>query len=183
MSTTETTPTTPAAQAIPATNDDSFEIDPITSRGFGSLSVATILSDPAHRHPERPAIIMGDTVTTYGELWAQAMAYAGALRARGIGRGDRVAMIVPNVTDFPRVYYAILSLGAIAVPVHLLLKADEIEYVLRDSQSTAAQGIPGAEAVAISRNVKTRLGKASGRMGCACVPFDPQNDIRNSHRV
>jgi long-chain acyl-CoA synthetase len=109
--------------------------DPITSRGFGSLSVATILADPAHRFPDRPAVIVGDTTTTYGELWAQAMAYAGALRARGIGRGDRVAMIVPNVADFPRVYYAILALGAIAVPIHLLLKGEEIEYVLRDSGS------------------------------------------------
>jgi long-chain acyl-CoA synthetase len=113
--------------------NDSPAIDPITSRGFGTLSVATILADPAHRYPDRPAVIVGDTVTTYGELWAQAMAYAGALRARGIGRGDRVAMIVPNVADFPRVYYAILSLGAIAVPIHLLLKGEEIDYVLRDS--------------------------------------------------
>jgi long-chain acyl-CoA synthetase len=142
-------------------NDDSsadqFAIDPITSRGFGSLSVATILADPAHRYPDRPAIIMGETRTTYGELWAGAMAYAGALRARGIGRGDRVAMLVPNVTDFPRVYYAILSLGAIAVPIHLLLKGEEIEYVLTDSGSKLvviaaamlAEGAKGAAAAGV----------------------------------
>jgi long-chain acyl-CoA synthetase len=40
---------------------------------------------------------------------------------------------VPNVPDFPRAYYAILALGAVVVPVHALLKAGEIEYVLRDS--------------------------------------------------
>jgi long-chain acyl-CoA synthetase len=78
---------------------------------------------------------MGDTVTTHSQLWARAMAYAGALRARGVGRGDRVAMLVPNVTDFPRVYYAILALGAIAVPIHSLLKAEEIDYILRDSEA------------------------------------------------
>jgi len=110
-------------------------IDPVTSRGFGSLSVAAILAEPARRFPDRPAVIMGDTVTTYSQLWAQAMAYAGALRARGVGRGDRVAMLVPNVTDFPRVYYAILALGAIAVPIHSLLKAEEIDYILRDSEA------------------------------------------------
>ena len=42
-------------------------------------------------------------------------------------------MLVPNVPDFARVYYAALALGAVVVPVHLLFKADEIEFVLRDS--------------------------------------------------
>ncbi len=43
-------------------------------------------------------------------------------------------MMVPNVPDFMRVYYAVLSLGAVVVPVHLLLKAEEIAYVLRDAE-------------------------------------------------
>jgi long-chain acyl-CoA synthetase len=103
----------------------------LTSPGFGSLSVAAILSDTAHRFPERTALIIGDTKVKYGELWQQTLAYAGALRARGIGRGDRVALLIPNVPDFARAYYAVLSLGAVVVPVHLLLKAEEIEYVLR----------------------------------------------------
>ena len=79
---------------------------------------------------------MGDQVVRYGELWDQTRAYAGALRARGIGPGDRVAMIVPNVPDFARVYYGVLALGAVVVPVHLLFKAEEIEFVLRDSGAT-----------------------------------------------
>ncbi|WP_454112625.1 AMP-binding protein [Microbacterium aurum] len=49
-------------------------------------------------------------------MWAQTRAYAGALRSRGIGSGDRVAMMVPNVPDFARVYYGALALGAIVVP-------------------------------------------------------------------
>jgi long-chain acyl-CoA synthetase len=136
------------------------DIDPITSRGFGSLSVATILAEPAHRTPDAPAIIMGGTTTTYGELWAGAMAYAGALRARGIGRGDRVAMIIPNVTDFPRVYYAILSLGAIAVPIHLLLKGEEIDYVLQDS---------GAKLVVIAAPMLAEGGKGAAMAGVPAV--------------
>jgi long-chain acyl-CoA synthetase len=72
---------------------------------------------------------------TYGELWADTKRYAGALRERGIGRGDRVAMLVPNVPDFPRIYYAIEAIGAVAVPIHLLFKRDEIVHVLRDSGS------------------------------------------------
>jgi long-chain acyl-CoA synthetase len=101
--------------------------------GYGSMSVAAILAETAHSRPDRTAFLMGDQVVRYGELWEQTRAYAGALRARGIGPGDRVAMIVPNVPDFARVYYGVLALGAVVVPVHLLFKAEEIGFVLRDS--------------------------------------------------
>ncbi|NII95008.1 long-chain-fatty-acid--CoA ligase [Microbacterium halimionae] len=105
----------------------------IDGPGFTTMSVASILSESAVRHAERPAVHFMGTSTTYRELWDQTRSYAGALRARGIGHGDRVAMLVPNVPDFARVYFATLSLGAIVVPVHLLFKADEIAFILRDS--------------------------------------------------
>lgn len=101
--------------------------------GFATISVAAILAESARRTPDSIALIAGEDETSYGELWRQTRAYAGALRARGIGPGDAVAVLIPNVPDFARVYYAILSLGAIVVPVHALLKAREIEYVLQDS--------------------------------------------------
>ncbi|UYK39398.1 AMP-binding protein [Microbacterium terricola] len=105
----------------------------VDGAGFATLSVAGILSEAATRHPDRAALHFMGGATSYRDLWDQTRAYAGALRDRGIGRGDRVAMLVPNVPDFARVYYAALSLGAVVVPVHLLFKADEIAYVLDDS--------------------------------------------------
>jgi long-chain acyl-CoA synthetase len=79
------------------------------------------------------AVIFADQSITYRELWDQTRAYAGALRDQGIGPGDRVALLLPNVPDFPRVYYAVLALGGVVVPIHALLKGPEIEFVLRDS--------------------------------------------------
>ncbi|MEP7762411.1 long-chain fatty acid--CoA ligase [Sanguibacter sp. 25GB23B1] len=118
----------------PAQTQDLEQTDEaITGPGRGSLSVAAILAETAHRMPERTAVVCFGRSITYGDLWAQTLAYAGALRELGIGRGDRVAMLVPNVPDFPRVYYAALSLGAVVVPIHLLFKTEEIEFVLRDS--------------------------------------------------
>ncbi len=105
----------------------------MTNTGYATMSVASILAETARRTPGNLALIFGEQKITYGELWDQALSYAGALRARGIGPGDAVALLVPNVPDFPRAYYAILSLGAVVVPVHALLKGDEIAYVLRDS--------------------------------------------------
>lgn len=108
----------------------------ISADGFATISVAAILAESARRTPDSIALVVDEDETTYGELWRQTRAYAGALRARGIGPGDAVAVLIPNVPDFARVYYAVLSLGAVVVPVHALLKAREIEYVLQDSGAT-----------------------------------------------
>ncbi|MDQ4500888.1 long-chain fatty acid--CoA ligase [Sinomonas sp. ASV322] len=109
--------------------------DTISPRRFGTISVAAILAESAARMPQATALVVGDEQTTYGELWDQTRAYAGALRARGVGPGDTVAILIPNVADFARVYYAVLALGGIVLPVHALLRAREIEYMLRDSAS------------------------------------------------
>ena len=116
------------------TDDTRHRHDPaLDGPGRGTLSIASILAETARRQPERTALHFMDQEISYGRLWARTREYAGALAARGIGPGSRVAMIVPNVPDFPRVYYATLALGAVVVPVHLLFKADEIEFVLRDA--------------------------------------------------
>lgn len=104
-----------------------------TDAGFGTISVAAILAESAACTPDATALVVGAEETTYDALWEQTRAYAGALRARGIGPGDPVAVLIPNVADFARAYYSILALGGIVVPVHALLKAREIEYVLQDS--------------------------------------------------
>ena len=127
-------PTQPGGVAVTATGPDAVDAA-LTGPGFGSLSVAAILADTAHRRPANPAISWAGGTVTYGELWNETRAYAGALRARGIGRGDRVAVLIPNVPDFARVYYAVLSLGAVVVPIHLLFKSEEIGFVLRDSDA------------------------------------------------
>ncbi|RRR95809.1 AMP-binding protein [Glycomyces terrestris] len=103
--------------------------------GQGTLSIAAILAETARRRPDAPALHFAGATVTYRDLWDQTRAYAGALAARGIGPGSRVAMIVPNVPDFPRVYYAALALGAVTVPIHLLFKADEIAFVLQDAEA------------------------------------------------
>jgi long-chain acyl-CoA synthetase len=98
-----------------------------------TLSLASILAEAARRRPDKVAVVDGDVRVTYAELWRQARAYAAGLRELGIRPGDTVALLAPNVLDFPRAYYGALAAGAVVVPVHLLLTADEATYVLRDS--------------------------------------------------
>ena len=99
-----------------------------------SLSLAMLLRESARKYRNRVAAVLGDERVTYAELWDQTLRIAALLREQfGIQTGDTVALLMPNVLDFPRAYYAILALGAVVVPVHALLTAEEIEYVLRDS--------------------------------------------------
>lgn len=105
----------------------------LSSSSNVTMSVAAIPAVGAARHGDLKAITVNGQSTSYRQLWDETRAYAGALRARGVGEGDRVAVLIPNVTDFARVYYAVLSLGAVAVPIHALLKRREIAYMLEDS--------------------------------------------------
>src|SRR3978361_631309 len=112
--------------------------DVLDGPGNATLSVAAILAESAHRYPAKTTGSSEgqsgpQSRATYRELWDDARRVAGVLRSRGVQRGDRVAMLVPNVPDFPRIYYAILAIGAVAVPIHLLFKKDEIAHVLQDS--------------------------------------------------
>jgi len=147
--------------------------------GHATASVAAILSEAAARYPDDVAVVVGPQRTTYRELWQQSLAYAGALRARGVGEGDRVAMLVPNVADFARVYYATLALGAVVVPVHALLKRHEIEYVLGDSGASLLvcaapllpEGAAGAQLAGV--DVVTVLAPPATDAGTAVAPAAP----------
>ena len=118
-----------------------------------TMSIASILAESAVRHADRTAVVLGDLRLTYAQLWAHSRQYAAVLRERGIGPGDKVALLLPNTPHFPLAYFAVLALGGVAVPVHALLKAEEIEYVLSDSGAKAlvcaapllGEGAKGAE--------------------------------------
>ncbi|WP_416981249.1 long-chain-fatty-acid--CoA ligase [Streptomyces sp. T028] len=122
-----------------------------------SLSVAAILAESAARRPDHPAVVFGAEEVTYGQLWLNARKYASALAGLGVGPGDRVALLLGNTPEFPMAYFGVLALGAVVVPVHALLKASEVDYVLRDSGATAlvcagsllSEGEPGAEAAGV----------------------------------
>ncbi|HEV3233625.1 MAG TPA: long-chain fatty acid--CoA ligase [Candidatus Dormibacteraeota bacterium] len=120
-----------------------------------SLNLAVILEDSARKHPDKVVMILDDFKMTYAELDAASNQVANALVDAGLKQGDRVGMMLPNVPQFPVVYFGILKAGMIAVPMNVLLKAPEVEYYLSDSESSAfvyfdmfaAEAIKGADAV------------------------------------
>ena len=101
-------------------------------------NLANILTESARRHPDRPAIRLDDILITYAELDDLTARAAGWLRARGVEPGDRVAIALPNVVQFPVMYYGVLRVGATVVPMNPLLKSREIEHHVSDSGAKLA---------------------------------------------
>ena len=87
---------------------------------------------------ERPAVVDGVTgaETSYAQLRVQVVRFAGALAARGVGPGDVVALLCPNVPAFATVFHGILRAGATATTVNSLYTPEEIEFQLRDANAT-----------------------------------------------
>jgi long-chain acyl-CoA synthetase len=98
-----------------------------------SLNLGSILLGSAAERPDHPAVKLGDRTLTYAELDRAARGVAAALHARGIGPGDAVALMIPNVPEFTVGYYGILYAGCTVVPLNVLLSAPEVTYHLQDS--------------------------------------------------
>ena len=78
-----------------------------------------------------------DTGFSYAEINDAANKVANGLKGIGIKAGDKVALSCLNIPAFPIVYYGIIKTGAVVVPLSVLLKKDEIEYHLKDSEAKA----------------------------------------------
>jgi acetyl-CoA synthetase len=96
----------------------------------------------AAAEPERPAILEvapgGEvTVTTYGALRECSNRLANVLRARGVGPGDRVAVLLPQGAAVPIAHIAVYKLGAVALPLAVLFGIDALAYRLADAGAKA----------------------------------------------
>ena len=138
------------------------------------MNIARTIEHGRRDHPDRPALIFEGTEITYAALDDAANSVARALRDRGIGRGDRVALLMPNVPEFAYAYYGALKLGAIVVSINTSLMADEIEFIVQDSgaaillsELTAFAARPGAaiEAVDLPADAPAAIVYTSGTTG------------------
>jgi acetyl-CoA synthetase len=97
-----------------------------------------------HRHPERAGRRRHRNIS-YGALRETSNRLANVLAARGVGRGDRVAILLPQAPAVAASHIAIYKLGAIALPLAMLFGVEAIAYRLRDSGArvliTNAQGL------------------------------------------
>ena len=100
-----------------------------------SLNLAHFFQMTAEAYPDKTAVILDEYRFTYQEVLAFARRVANVLTDKGVKRGDKVAMMIPNTPHFPIIYFGALLAGAVVVPVNCLLKGHEIRYHLEDSDA------------------------------------------------
>lgn len=94
-------------------------------------TLSALLARTAHTHADRPAVIDSKTTLSWGALAAMAQGYAAQLHGAGIGRGDRVALWLPNSADYLAMIFAVARLGAVAVHINPRFRAHELGTLLR----------------------------------------------------
>ncbi len=95
--------------------------------------VASRLRATAERFGDNVALRWRQHTLTYAELDARVSAAAAALQHLGVGRGDRVAILLGNVPAFVEAYFATQRAGAVAVPLNPELAGPEVAHALRDA--------------------------------------------------
>lgn len=118
-----------------------------------SRNVFGMLDRSAEAHfGDRPGYGFEGEVRTFREMRDAALAVAGGLHAQGIRPGDKVAVMMGNRLEWIEVYFGLAALGAVCVPVNVLLTGPEIAHVCRDSgarclvmDEVAARGLQGLD--------------------------------------
>src|SRR5262245_39912077 len=95
-------------------------------------SIVDYVEENAARAPERTALFYKDKEISYRDLVSAAALMRGALLARGIAPGDRVALVMSDSPDMVAAYLGIMGLGAIAVPCSTQLPSEGLAYVFTD---------------------------------------------------
>ncbi|MFN4013748.1 MAG: long-chain-fatty-acid--CoA ligase [Reyranella sp.] len=111
-------------------------------------SVVSLFEESFSKYRDRPAYVCMDKALTFGEVDSLSMALGAWLQGRGLKPGARVAIMMPNILQYPVAVAAVLRAGFIAVNVNPLYTARELEHQLKDS---------GAEAIIILENFATTL--------------------------
>jgi len=99
---------------------------------YPNLSVFGMLETSASNHPDAPALAWFGRKISYAELLKEVERCSAALAGLGVGKGDRVALIMPNCPQYPIAFYATARLGAVVVGNNPLYTTREMEHQLRD---------------------------------------------------
>src|SRR3989304_10547545 len=87
-----------------------------------------------NRYKDKTAVVDGERRATYGTLDLIVRSLSSFLISRGIGHGDKVAILLPNSLEFITSFFSVASLGAVALPLNVAYKAEEIRFYVSDSQ-------------------------------------------------
>jgi long-chain acyl-CoA synthetase len=98
------------------------------------VNLKLMLEETVGRYGGKTAIVLGERRLSYAGLNEASIKVASALVGMGVARGDRVALLLPNSPEFVAIYFGIVRVGAIAVPLDIKYKVDELTSLFNDCQ-------------------------------------------------
>jgi acyl-CoA synthetase (AMP-forming)/AMP-acid ligase II len=122
---------------------EAFDFDPELARRYvergwwGDDTLIRWLAHHTAERPDAPAVVCGTTAISWRALSERVARVAEGLRGAGVGRGEVVAVQLPNVPEFVVAYLAICRLGAVTTTIHMPYRGAEIEALLRHSRARA----------------------------------------------
>jgi acyl-CoA synthetase (AMP-forming)/AMP-acid ligase II len=117
-------------------------------------SLVHMLRASVERDPGAEAVVeVGGKRLTFQQLWDRAARVAGGLRASGLGKGDRAAIVLPNGVDWVLAFWGAQLAGIVAVPVNTRFTEPEVDYVVTNSGAAyvfrPGEPLPDGEPVAV----------------------------------
>jgi oxalate---CoA ligase len=149
-------------------------------------TIAEMLSCSAARGPDAPALLApGRAPMPYAGLWKQTQNLAGRLRGRGIGPGDRVAIVLPNGPEMAATFLAVAGC-AVAAPLNPAYRTPEFEFYLSDLSAKALLIAKGkasdARAVARDRGIPViEVAPDGSRAGEICLEISTAHQAAEIH--
>lgn len=128
---------------------------------FGFVHYAERMRRAAAANPELEVVKCGDEVRTWSEFLPRINQIANMLAARGLGRGDMVAVLAKSSIEYLEVFLGALEAGLCIVPLSGMASSDQLEVMIRDS---------GAKLVFVSETTKSLIEPFKGNI--AAVPAD-----------
>jgi long-chain acyl-CoA synthetase len=98
------------------------------------MTLYDFIERQAKDRPRSTALVFKGEARTYAELQDDIDRWASVLASRGVKAGDRFGLVLRNSPEFIITFFALARLGARAVPVNFLLKADEISFIFNDAE-------------------------------------------------
>jgi long-chain acyl-CoA synthetase len=111
---------------------------PFTLKPYPNKSLLDVAMETARERPDHPALLFKGATLTYGRLEELSNAFASALVASGLKKGDRVTLLLPNTPQLVIALFGVWKAGGIAVPTNPLYTEREIEYALNECGAQTA---------------------------------------------
>ncbi len=102
---------------------------------FVALSPLSFIERSAHVYPQRTAVVHGALRQTWGETFQRCRRLASALAQRGVGKGDTVATMLPNVPAMLEVHFGVPAAGAVLNTLNTRLDAEAIAFMLQHGEA------------------------------------------------